>query len=88
MLRGKQIKTDKLQRLYAKFLSKLESVGIKRASHEGPLDFGQRAAARLPHKAQAISQISGLYASLRYGSKASAQALERLGHLIKGFRVS
>ena len=88
MLRGKQIKTDKLQRLYAKFLSKLESAGIKRASHEGPLDFGQRAAARLPHKAQAISQISGLYADLRYGSKGNAHTLERLRNLIKGFKAS
>jgi len=88
MLRGKQVKTDKLQRLYARFLSKLGSAGIKRASHEGPLDFGLRAAAKLPHKAQAISQISDLYADLRYGSKTSTQALERLGHLIKGFKVS
>ena len=86
LLRGKRLKIDPLQRLYAKFLDKLERAGLKRHHHEGPLDFSDRAAKRLPAKAGAIQQIIDLYIGLRYSKKTNPQALETFRRLIKTFK--
>lgn len=86
LLRGKRIKIDPLQRLYAEFLRKLEGAGLKRYGHEGPLDFGKRAVKRLPAKANEIVEITDLYADLRYRSNTSALALAYFKRLVKTFK--
>ena len=85
LLRSKRVKLDPLQRLYKQFLRKLERVGLKRYSHEGPLDFSKRAIRRLPAKASAIAQISETYAKLRYRSDSSPQTLKAFMRMIKNF---
>jgi transglutaminase-like putative cysteine protease len=85
LLRGRRIKIDPLQRLYTEFLRKLEAAGLKRYGHEGPLDFGKRAAKRLPAKADGIAEITDLYADLRYRSNSSALALAYFKRLVKTF---
>lgn len=88
LLRGKRQKVDPLQRLYIEFLRKLERTGLKRYSHEGPVDFSKRAMHRLPAKAGAIRQITEIYTTMRYHSNSSPQALETLKHMVKTFRIS
>lgn len=88
LLRGKRQVTDPLQRLYTEFLRKLERAGLKRYSHEGPVDFSKRAIHHLPAKAGAILQITDIYTNLRYRGDAGPQALETLKRLVKAFRNS
>ncbi|HZV98697.1 MAG TPA: transglutaminase domain-containing protein, partial [Methylophilaceae bacterium] len=88
LLRSRRLKIDPLQKLYLEFLRKLEHVGLKRYSHEGPLDFSRRAARRLPAQAKEINRITAAYASLRYRSDSSPQALETFKRLIRTFKTS
>jgi transglutaminase-like putative cysteine protease len=88
LLRGQRVKIDPLQKLYAEFLLKLERAGLKRYQHEGPEDFGKRAARRLPARAAAIHDITDRYINLRYRSNLQPQALESFKQLIKAFRIS
>jgi transglutaminase-like putative cysteine protease len=86
LLRGKRVKVDPLQRLYNEFLHKLENAGLKRHSHEGPLDFNKRASERLPERASEIECITQLYADLRYRSNPDTRALDIFRRLVKNFR--
>lgn len=88
LLRGKRIKLDPLQRLYGQFLRKLQPAGLRRLRHEGPQDFGRRAAARLPAQAAAITEISDAYARLRYRSDGNIEALAAFKHMVQSFRIS
>lgn len=88
LLRARHTKVDPLQKLYAEFLRKLETVGLKRYSHEGPQHFGERAARRLPAKAADIDGITSAYVNLRYRSNMQPQALESFRQLVKGFKTS
>ena len=88
LLRGQRARIDPLQKLYMEFQRKLEGAGLKRHQHEGPRDFGQRAARRLPAKAEAIEEITNSYIDLRYRSRLQPQALESFRQLIKAFKTS
>ncbi len=87
LLRNKRMKIDHLQRLYADFLRKLERVGLKRYSHEGPLDFSKRAIKRLPARANEIEEITDVYTDLRYRSNTNAQVFGYFKRLVKIFRA-
>ena len=87
LLRNVVRQTDRLQLLYEKFLRKLARVGILRQPHEGPLEFGERAAAALPEKAQVILGITARYADLRYGHAHTHQDIETLQKEIREFRA-
>ena len=86
LLRGKRIKIDPLQRLYAEFLRKLERVGLKRYGHEGPLDFSKRAVKHLPTKANEITEITDLYADLRYRSNTDTLAFAYFKRMVRTFK--
>lgn len=88
LLRGQHGKRDPLQKLYAEFLRKLEKAGLKRQRHEGPQDFGRRAAHRLPGQAHAIEDITETYIHLRYRSDLRPQALASFKQRIKAFKTS
>jgi transglutaminase-like putative cysteine protease len=86
LLRGRRQKLEPLQRLYAEFLHKLKSAGLRRLPQEGPQDFGKRAAQRLPAQAAVINEITETYLRLRY-RKADPQTLQELRRKIKSFRL-
>lgn len=86
ILRGKPAKRDLLQRSYGRFLRKMKRRGITRLAHEGPLDFGRRAASALPHKAGEIGRITEIYNRLRYGGKDDAGYINALEQLVKSIR--
>lgn len=87
MLRGNVQRMDALQGAYLEFLRKLARAGIVRHPHEGPLEFGRRAADALPDKARAITGITARYARLRYGDAQAPQQIEQLKREIKDFRT-
>ncbi len=91
LLRNKAVVLDPLKKTYQRFLIKLARVSVIKANHEGVLDFAQRAAAKLPEKAQDIQKISNLYSSMQYapanqGDKPK-NTLNLLKQLVKGFKV-
>ena len=85
LLRGKRRMLDPVQRLYLQFTRKLERAGLKRLAHEGPQDFGRRAAARLPDRASEIEAITRAYTGIRYRSNISTEALAALRRMIRAF---
>jgi len=87
ILRGGHQKRDEVLAAYQKFLRKLARAGIVRGPHDGPLDFGIRAASALPDSAQEIAEISFSYTDLRYGSTPTPDQIEALKQKIKKFKV-
>lgn len=86
MLRGSRRRVDALQAAWLQFQRKLARNGIARELHEGPLDFGRRAAQQLPFRAAAISAIAARYAQLRYGRPATREQVEGFRQRIRTFR--
>lgn len=58
---------DDIQKEWLRFCKRLERAGIQRHTHEGPVDFVQRACQQLPRQASDMQAISQHYLSLRYG---------------------
>jgi transglutaminase-like putative cysteine protease len=68
---------DPVQRAWQAFCRKLGAHGVARAPHEGPRDYAERAAERLPAAAASIRVIAALYIGARYGrTPAPARAAE------------
>jgi transglutaminase-like putative cysteine protease len=59
---------DPVQAAWLQFCRKLGKRGVPRAPHEGPRDYAERAAGRLPAAQDAIQRIAALYIALRYGA--------------------
>jgi transglutaminase-like putative cysteine protease len=76
---------DPLRRAYAQFRFKLAREGVLPGPAEGPLDLARRAGEQRPDLASAIRTVSELYAELRYGRAAPAEALVRFRQLVAGF---
>ena len=77
---------DPTQRAWLAFCRKLGRVGVARNDSEGPLDFSERAAARLPARAEAMRAIAGLYVEIRYGRAADSSSLAQFRSLVRAFQ--
>jgi len=64
--RVRRPRSDPVELGYARYCRVLAAAGVTREPWEGPLGFGERAAARLTASAVAIREIADLYAHLRY----------------------
>jgi transglutaminase-like putative cysteine protease len=87
LLRSAVRKLDRLETAYRKFQRKLARVGILHEPHEGPLDFGRRAAAAMPEKARSVMDITTLYAHLRYGNTQTPDNIKTLEKEIREFKA-
>ena len=74
---------DPVQRAWQAFCRKLGARGVARAPHEGPRDYAERAALRLPEAAASIRAIAALYIGARYGR---AAARSRTAELVRRVR--
>ncbi len=81
------LRPDPVQRAWQAFCAKLATRGITRQGHEGPLDYAERAAARVPLSGRAIHRIAGLYITLRYGRGPSAEQVAELRRLVRGLQL-
>jgi hypothetical protein len=84
VLKRKALSSDPLVRLYLRFCSKLERLGIQRLRWEGPVHFQHRAVEKFPKKAEVIEQVTALFVLLRYGRLAVTK--ERLKQLKRHIR--
>jgi len=67
VLKRKALSSNPLVRLYLRFCSKLERLGLQRLRWEGPVHFELRALEKFPKKAEVIQQVTNLFIHLRYG---------------------
>jgi transglutaminase-like putative cysteine protease len=80
---------DRAQRAWLAFARKVARRGVVRSPHEGPRDFAERAATRLPAAGAAIRAIGELYLSARYGPPgAEPTALARLERHVRELRLA
>jgi hypothetical protein len=84
ILKRKSLSSDPLVRLYLRFCSKLERLGLQRLRWEGPVHFELRAVEKFPKKAAVIQQVTDLFVHLRYGRLAVTK--ERLKQLKRHIR--
>jgi len=74
---------DPVQRAWLRFCDALARRGVAREPHEGPRDFAERAAQRLPVAGAAIRQIGALYLDLRYGRNRPQSGVEELRRRVR-----
>ena len=79
---------DPVQTAWLAFCRKLAASGLKRAPHEGPRDYAERAARRLPPAEAAIRGIAALYIALRYGAERPAQQVDEFRRRVHEFRAA
>jgi transglutaminase-like putative cysteine protease len=79
---------DPVQRAWQAFCRKLGARGVTRAPHEGPRDYAERAARRLPAAAAAIQAISALYLGARYGRAASREQIVELRRRVRALHLA
>lgn len=85
LFRRKRMATDPVQTLYLRYLAKLAHHGIKPNPGEGAIRIQQRASRLLPQQAAAITHITQLYLSLRYGPHADSETMAELRSSINKF---
>ena len=73
-------------REYRRFCERLARLGLKRAQHEGPLDYGRRVAAARPDLEHEVMAITGCYIALRYEDGDDPRRLQQLVHAFKPAR--
>jgi transglutaminase-like putative cysteine protease len=78
---------DPAQRAYLRFCRKLARIGVRRATHEGALDFAARAQRTRPDLAGEIDAITEKYLHVRYGRRASNDDLRALAEAVARFRA-
>lgn len=69
LLRAPRSSPDPVVRAWRRFLRRLERAGVAKPPHEGPIAFGERAAAALPDAAQQLFTLSRRYARRRYAAE-------------------
>jgi len=79
---------DPVQRAWLAFCRKLDAHGVRRAPYEGPRDFAERAAQRLPRAADAIRAIALRYIALRYGTQGDPREISALQRAIRRLRLA
>jgi protein-glutamine gamma-glutamyltransferase len=88
LLRAPRASPDPVVRAWRRFLRRLERAGIAKPPHEGPVAFGERAAAALPAAAQQLATLSQRYARRRYaGGSVEPGADAALCDDLRQFRV-
>lgn len=79
---------DPVQRAWLAFCRKLDARGVRRAPYEGPREFAERAAQRLPRAAEAIHAIAQRYIALRYGRQSDAREISALRRAVRQLRLA
>ncbi|MDH4325678.1 MAG: DUF3488 and transglutaminase-like domain-containing protein [Betaproteobacteria bacterium] len=79
---------DPVQRAWQAFCRKLGARGVARAPAEGPRDYAERAAARLPEAAASIRAIAALYIAARYGRAAARGRIAELARRVRELQLA
>jgi len=74
---------DPVQAAWQRFCRKLGVQGVARSPQEGPRDYSERAALRLPGAGDPIRRIATLYIALRYGRERPPEGVVELRRLVR-----
>lgn len=77
---------DPVQVAYGRFCRRLGKIGLQRLSHEGPIDFAQRAGSARPDLEDAIQRITKHYIRIRYSGRGSEEDRRQLKRWVREFR--
>jgi hypothetical protein len=77
--------TDPLQVQYDRFCRRMERIGLPRATHEGPIDYGRRIARARPDLERTVDRVLAIYVPARYGRADPTQAVTALSQLLRDF---
>lgn len=87
LVRDRRPKRDPSALAWERLCAKLSAAGVRRAPHEGPLDFLARVKAEHPALGAQVEEITRRYVEARYGRGASRDELRALSRLVRAFRV-
>lgn len=73
-------------KIYSRFLDKMATAGIPKASHQGPLDYGRMIMDRHPALERDVHAIIGSYVRLRYGRQGEVGALKAFRLRVRRFK--
>ena len=76
---------DRALKIYGRFLRKMERIGMPKAPHQGPLDYGRSVAQRHPVLKREVAGIVDGYIGLRYGRKGGVDALNAFRLQVRRF---
>jgi hypothetical protein len=76
---------DPLQVQYARFCRRMARIGLPRAPHEGPIDYGRRIALARPDLEAAVDRVLAIYVPARYGHADPTQAVTALAQILRDF---
>ena len=79
---------DPVQHAWEVFCRKLGARGVARSPAEGPRDYAERAALRMPAAAASIRDIAALYIGARYGRDADRARVADLRRRVRELRLS
>jgi transglutaminase-like putative cysteine protease len=82
------VRPDPVLRAWLAFCRKLDARGVARAPAEGPRDYAERAAQRLPAAASAIRAVAELYIGARYGREAQRAHVAELERRVRELRLA
>ena len=85
VLKKTNIKLSPVDKVYAKYLKKLKTIGLQPNIGEGVLDFSNRAATALPQQKSHIMAIATRYNALMYSPANQESLLKELDSLINRF---
>ncbi len=77
---------DPVRREYDRFCTRLARHGVRRGTHEGPLDFARRVAEQHPAFAQVASAVTASYVQLRYDASPAGATLQELRRQVRSVR--
>jgi hypothetical protein len=86
VLRGGPRPSDPLVSAWLRFCARLARRGLVRATHEPPLEFGERAALALPAQAEELRKLSRDYSDQRYAAEVDPDTRKGLIRALRGFR--
>lgn len=84
----RRVRRDPVERAWRAFCRKLGRQGVARAPQEGPRDYAERAARRLPRAAASIRAIAALYIGARYGRAAARERVAELARRVRELRLA
>jgi len=91
LLRNNSVALEPIKKTYQQFLRKLSKAGVIKSAHEGPINFGNRAANALPNHSVEIQKISTLYSSIQYSQPKidclNKTTLNLLKQLVKNLKL-
>lgn len=81
------VRPDPVQAAWRKFCGKLAARGVERRPQEGPRDYTDRAAQRMPGASDPIRHIGALYVELRYGKLRNSAGISELAQRVRDLRL-